>query len=249
MTSDDGQVDRTQRHEPDHHLEHETAEDARAERLLLDRAVGGWRGIVDSGLPALLFVTIYAFTAPSMVVPIIVALGVGLVLVLWRGIRRESLRQALVGFAGLAISAVIAWRTGRPENIFLSSLVKNSAYGVVFLASILVRWPLIGVVVGTIRGEGTAWRHDVRERRVYAAASWVWVGVFFGRLAVQVPLYLMGAATTLGVVNIFLGWPLFLAGAYLNYRLLQPMWERRRARDAVTGGPEGAATPAPDQEP
>ncbi len=64
--------------------------------------------------------------------------------------------------------------------------------------------------------------------RTYAAASWIWVGVFFGRLVVQGPLYLAGAVELLGVARVVMGWPLFLAGAYVTYRVLAPVYRAKR---------------------
>jgi len=91
-----------------------------------------------------------------------------------------------------------------------------------------VRWPLLGIAMGYLTGEGTSWRRDPQLRRVYAAASWIWVGVFALRLIVQVPLYLMGAVAPLGIVKIVLGWPLYLAGAYATYRVLAPVYRAKR---------------------
>jgi hypothetical protein len=56
------------------------------------------------------------------------------------------------------------------------------------------------------------------------------VGVFFFRVIVQTPLYLLGSVTALGIVKVVLGWPLFLAGAYFTYRVLAPVYRARRAR-------------------
>ena len=80
---------------------------------------------------------------------------------------------------------------------------------------------MIGVLLGFVLGEGTAWRQDPVRRRVYTQASWIWVGVFGLRVAVQLPLYLAGAVTALGIVNIPLGIPLFAAGAWLTWLLVK----------------------------
>jgi hypothetical protein len=42
--------------------------------------------------------------------------------------------------------------------------------------SIAVRWPLLGLVVGTALGQRTRWRRDPDLLRGYRRASWVWVG-------------------------------------------------------------------------
>ena len=79
-------------------------------------------------------------------------------------------------------------------------------------------------------GTGTTWRQDPLLRRAAAAASWIWVGLFFGRLAVQLPLYLAEAVGPLGVIKIVMGWPLFLAAAYFTYRVLAPVYADLNSR-------------------
>ena len=63
----------------------------------------------------------------------------------------------VAGFFGVAISAFVATRTGRAENYFLPGFLQNLGYGLAFLISILVRWPLLGVAMGYLTGEGTSW--------------------------------------------------------------------------------------------
>ena len=224
--------------------DHETAADVKAESVLLERAIGGWRGIIDSGLPTVVFVVAYLVMSAQPVeravaVSAAIAAATGAVIAVVRLVRREPLQQVLAGFAGLAISAFFAWRTGRAENFFLPGLLTNIAYGTAFLIGNLVTWPLLGIAMGYLTGERTAWRQDQRLRRTYAAASWLWVGVFYFRVVVQVPLYLAHAVTALGIVKVLMGWPLFLAGAYVTYRVLAPVFEERRALAArKAAGPQ-----------
>lgn len=210
----------------------ESAEDVRQEALLLERALGGWRGIIDSGLPTVVFVIAYLVTGSDLRTSLIAAVGAGVVIVIWRLIRRQPLQQVLAGFIGLLIAAWFSSRTGRAEDVFLPGMLLNIGYGAAFLISILVRWPLLGIAMGYLTGEGTSWRSEPDLRRVYAAASWIWVGVFGLRLVVQVPLYLAGAVAPLGVAKVILGWPLYLAGAYATYRVLAPVYRARRARNS-----------------
>jgi hypothetical protein len=151
--------------------------------------------------------------------------------------RRQPLTQVLAGFAGVAISAYVSSRTGEARDFFLWGLIVNVAYGSAFLISLAVRWPLMGVVVGAITGDPTGWRRDPELRRIYAAATWVWVMVFGGRILVQVPLYLAGWVGALGTAKIIMGWPLFLFGAYVTYRLLRPVFVQRRSAEASAEGP------------
>jgi hypothetical protein len=206
----------------------ETVDDVRTESALLEKAIGGWRGIIDSGLPTLVFVVTYLVTSNNLSIAVFTALGAGLVVVAYRLIRRQPLRQVLAGFAGVAISAAFAKFTGRAENYFIPGFLQNLAYGSAFLISILVRWPLLGVGMGFLSGQRTAWRRDARLRHVYSAASWIWVGLFFGRLLVQVPLYLSNEIAVLGVLKVVMGIPLYIAAAWFTYRILAPVWREQR---------------------
>jgi hypothetical protein len=209
--------------------EFESVAEVRQEALLLERAIGGWRGMIDSGVPTLVFVVAYVITGQDLAPSVIAAVVAGLLIVVWRLIRHQPLQQVLAGFVGVLISAAVAKYTGRAENYFLPGFLQNLGYGLAFLISILVRWPLLGVAMGYLTGEGTSWRRDPQLRRVYAAASWIWVALFFGRLAVQVPLYFAGAIGALGVVKIVMGVPIYVAAAYFTYRLLAPVYRAKRA--------------------
>lgn len=213
----------------DDRVEHETVDDLRAETLLLERAIGGWRGIIDSGLPTIVFVTAYVVTGQHLGQSLTAAVISGILIAVWRAVRRESLTQIGAGFAGLLVSAAFAKYTGNAGDFYLPGLLTNLAYGTVFLVSILVRWPLLGVVLGFLTGQGTAWRSHPLQRRALAAASWIWVALFLGRLLVQVPLYLADAVTALGIVKVVMGWPLFLAAAWFTYRILEPTYRAMRA--------------------
>jgi hypothetical protein len=160
------------------------------------------------------------------------AIAAGVIILIVRVIRRDPLTQIFAGFVGLAIAAGFSAWTGKAENFFLPGLLTNLAYGSAFLISILVRWPLLGVALGYFTGTGTSWRNEVPLRRAAAAASWIWVGMFFGRLLVQVPFYFSGSVGTLGVIKIVMGWPLFLAAAYFTYRVLAPVYAELNARKA-----------------
>lgn len=203
-------------------------EDLRAERMILERALGGWRGMIDSALPTIVFISVFVVAGRDLSPALIAAIAAGVLLAGYRLVRRQPLQQVLTGFLGLAIAAGFSALTGQAENFFLPGLITNVVYGTAFVISILVRWPLLGVAMGYLTGEGTTWRKDVQLMRTYAAASWIWVAVFGGRLAVQVPLYLAGSVELLGVARVVMGWPLFLAGAYLTYRVLAPVYRAKR---------------------
>jgi hypothetical protein len=146
---------------------------------------------------------------------------VGALIAAVRVVRRDPVQFALIGFAGVALAAFVADRTGKAEDFFVPGLLLNAAYALAYLVSIAIRRPLIGVIVGPISGEGMEWRKDPERVRPYTRASWIWVGGFVLRLAVQLPLYLAGALLALGIAKTAMGLPIFLIAIYLTYLLLR----------------------------
>jgi hypothetical protein len=189
-------------------------------------AVGGPLGMAETALPAVAFAAVYPLSGQSTQTSAAVAVGVAVVLVLLRLARRESPRYVLPGLIGVGFAAFIAARSGKAENFFLPGLLANAAYATAFLVSIAIRKPLVGVIVGQLDGEGNRWQDDPVRLRAFIRASWVWVGLFLARLAVQLPLYLAGAVVALGIARTAMGIPLFGLGLWLTYRLV-----RRAPRD------------------
>ena len=195
-------------------------------------ALGGPQGIADSSVPALGFVVTYTVNGNEISSAAWVAIGIAAVMAAIRLVRRETLQFALAGFAGVAIAAFIADKTGRAEDFFLPGLLINAAYASAYLISIAVRWPLLGVILGPVTGEGLSWRRDPERLRLYTRASWIWVGVFVLRLAVQLPLYLAGAVLALGIAKTAMGLPIFAVAIWLSYLILREGEEEPRTEPA-----------------
>src|SRR5438067_2057360 len=120
-------------------------------RGLVD-AVGGVLGIVESVLPSLVFVVVFQVTgllAPSVLAP----LGLSALFAVWRLARRQRVLSAVAGAIGAGVSAVLALVTGNANDNFVLGLATNAVYGAVFLVSVLVRRPLLGVVVSLLMGD------------------------------------------------------------------------------------------------
>jgi len=111
--------------------------EVRAEALLLERAIGGWRGVIDSGLPTAVFVIAYVVTGGTLRTSLIAAIAAGVLIVGWRLIRREKLGQVAAGFAGLAISAWWASRNDNASDLYIPGMLTNLGYGTAFLEQIV----------------------------------------------------------------------------------------------------------------
>jgi hypothetical protein len=189
----------------------------------IGQAIGGKRGLLDSGLPSLVFVGVYTLGGQELQPALIAALAVAGLLTVWRLIRRQTLLQAMAGFAGVAIASFIASRTGEARNYFVTGFITNGAYLVACVVSIAVRWPLVGVVLGPLLGEGMTWRKHPERAVVYRRITWVFAGMFALRLAVQLYLYFQDDVLWLGVARFVMGLPMYLAVVGLAY------WMIRRA--------------------
>jgi hypothetical protein len=192
----------------------------------LAEAVGGVLGIAESVLPSAAFVATYTATGQQTRPALIAAVTLGAFFAIARVVRGQPARFALAGLVGIAISAYVVSRTGRAEDFFLPGLLANAGYALAYAISIAVRWPLLGVVIAIASNRGMQWRQDPARVRAYSRASWVWVGLFSLRLAVQLPLYLTGAVVALGVTRVAMGVPLFVVGIWLSWLVL-----RTRQRD------------------
>jgi hypothetical protein len=197
-------------------------------------AIGGVRGLAESIVPGLGFVVVYTITrdvVPSALIPLVLAVA----FVVARAVQRGPVAQALAGVFGIALSAGIALLSGRAENNFVPGLVINAASLLALLVSIAVRWPLIGIVVGLLTNEGTGWRTDRAKRRVLVLATWLWVGLFAARLAVQAPLYLAGDVALLGTLKLVMGVPLYAGLLWVTWLLVRTVYRGREAADDARG--------------
>lgn len=208
-------------------------------------AVGGVRGLIESILPGLGFLVVYTITrelVPSVLAP----LGVALLFVAARALSRTMVTPALAGLVGIGVSAALALLTGRPEDNFVPGLVINVASVVVLVVSIVVRWPLIGVIVGLLTNELAEWRDDRAKRRVLTVATWLWVGLFSARLLVQAPLYFAGETEVLAAAKLIMGVPLYAAMLWVTWLLVRAVYAPARAEAPRSTTPANEARPGSD---
>jgi hypothetical protein len=183
----------------------------------LVESLGGKRGLVDSGLPAVVFVGVnavvdsFAARSTALHVAIGAAIACGLGVVVLRLVRKETVQQAVSGFIGLAIAVFFAARSGEARDFFKPGIYINAAYGAVFLGSVLIRRPLVGAIYSAIDGLGSTWREDRRLLRVFSVATVGWACVFALRAVVQTLFYNADRPDLLAVSRLLLGWPLTIA--------------------------------------
>ncbi|WP_245604198.1 DUF3159 domain-containing protein [Patulibacter minatonensis] len=196
---------------------------------LLD-AVGGPLGVAESSVPAALFVSVYTIGGHDATIAAIVAVVVGASLTIARLVRGQTLQFALSGLFGIALAGFIVAKTGNASDFFLPGILINIGYAGAYLVSILVRWPIMGLLIGSLTGDPTGWRKDPLLTRTYVRITWIWVGLFLLRVAVQLPLYLADAVAAQGVARVTMGIPLFAFGLWLTFLMVK----RAEANAATT---------------
>ncbi|MBM9467102.1 DUF3159 domain-containing protein [Nakamurella sp. YIM 132084] len=214
--------------------------------------MGGVAGVLDSALPVVVFVAVNSFAGLTWA--LWTAIGAGVLIAVVRLLRRKPVTQALGGLVAVGVAAFIAGRTGSAKDFFLLGIWTQLLYGGAFLLSILVRWPLIGVVWEALNGRGSGWRSDRLMRRRYTWATAVWVVLFLARFLVQRYLYDENSVGWLAAVRIAMGYPVFILGLLVSALIVlgPEVWHRPGGtwKERVAGVRQGLkGTPRPDRSP
>lgn len=192
----------------------------------LAQVLGGRGGAIDATIPVIAFVIGYTVaTAAGWPAPVAwsggAAVLAGAVVAAVRLATGRKPRAVLFGLLGVAVAALVAIYTGRAIDFFLVQIVTNAASALAWAVSIVIRWPLLGIVVGGLLGQKVRWRRDPDLLRGYQRASWVWVCQYLVRLAVFLPLYFADAVVALGVARTVLTWPLVALCVALSWPALR----------------------------
>jgi len=184
-------------------------------------SLGGWLGIVESSLPAIVFVLIYAIFKNTTAAAVS-ALSLSGIFLVYRLVRKKPVTQAIAGAVGIAISAYLTLREGgHPADYFVQGFFTNIVYGLVLALSIMVRWPLIGFLVGFARNEPISWRRNKKILRRADLVTGIFVSLFGARLLVQLPLYFANQIEALGIARVAMGVPLYALCIWLSWLLLR----------------------------
>jgi hypothetical protein len=196
-------------------------------RKQLADALGGVRGMLEAAVPTIAFTVIF-LTSHDLRLAIIVSVGCAGVLLAVRLVQRSTPQFVLNALFGIGIGALFAWRAARGGGdegeqalaYFLPGLLYNLGYGLVMIFTVVIRWPLVGFIVGSVAGDPTAWHADRHVVKLCSRLTWLLALPCLLRVVVQGPIYLAGrngwwstdsAVGALGVTKLAMGWPLQVA--------------------------------------
>jgi hypothetical protein len=129
--------------------------------------------------------------------------------------------SALIGLVIVGLSALLAGDTGDAVDFYFVDVVTAVGMPAVSLVSMLVRWPMVGLVVGAARGERSSWRRDRARRRRYQMCTAILLLKGIIETAVLLPLYLAEQVTALGIASTLLGAPAAGVCIHLCWRILR----------------------------
>lgn len=212
-------------------------------RAQLSRAMGGRRGMFEAAVPTITFTFTYVATK-ELALAIGLSLTFAVLMLAVRLVQRTSVQYVLNALFGIGLGSLFVWLGGRNGGdassqalaYFLPGILYNAGYAVVMVLSILVRWPVVGLLVGAVADDPLAWRRDNQVVRLCSRLTWLLVLPCILRVVVQAPIYLGGRAaddadayvTALGVAKVAMGWPLQVAA------LAAMVWLLARNRTPVT---------------
>ena len=189
-------------------------------------AMGGVRGLLEAVLPGLVFLVVYTF-AKDLFWALASSIVLALVFTVLRIVGKTPVMQALIGLVGAVGSAALALWTGRGADNFILGLITNAAYASALLISMLVRWPLIGLAVGYLMGDGVEWRRQRRKLYVLQLVTGCWFALFALRLLVQYPLFLANNIEGLAATKLLMGVPLYAILLIISWLMVRTIYPKK----------------------
>ena len=232
---DDGQGNEARGHDDLPAEQSADVNQTRSMRDLVIDSIGGWRGVLDSVLPAVGFIiaNIIAGLQPA----IWTGIGIAFVVFVVRLARKQSIQQAIGGLVAVGICVFIASRTGEARGYFLFGIWRSALLAAALVGSVLFRYPVVGVVWHFLSPRESNWRTNKRLMRVYNWTTLAWGASYALKFVVEGLLYQSHEATWLGVVRIGLGYPMTFGLVLLTFIVVRrvrgesfaiPMPRRRR---------------------
>lgn len=215
-------------------------------RRRLSAAIGGFRGSLETTLPTLVFVLAWIWRNDARGALTAAAVVTG-ILALARLAQRQTLQYVLSSVLATALAAFFALRSGQAQDAFLPGILGSIAWGLGALVSVVSRWPVIGFMVGAAdpaaREDPFRWRRDPGIVSVCQRLTLVLVGLYAVRVAVMLPLYLLGNVALLSVAKVALGWPAWVAAlAVMGWMLLRGNTPQTAARHEVSAPEQPRST-------
>ncbi len=210
----------------EHELNLETVE--AVVRRQMAKSLGGRRGMLEAGIPGVVFTVVYLITQEVRPALIAGAAAAGVALVL-RAVQRSTMQYVANAIVGIAIGwlaiHVAAGLGGTKQDqalaFFLPGIVITGVYTVLLVTSCLTRWPAIGFMVGSVAGDPLEWHADSQVVTLCTRLTWLFLAPGAILVLLEGPVWALGrtgamsadaAVLVLGILRLGVGWPLRAIG-------------------------------------
>lgn len=196
-------------------------------RAQMSTALGGRRGMIEAGVPGVLFTAIWLPTKDLRLALILSLVAAGIALAV-RLAQRSSVQYVMNAVFSIGIGWIfvrIAASSGGSESdqalaFFLPGIIYSLVYTVLLGASCLASWPLVGFMLGSVTGDPTAWHDDRQVVRLCTRLTWLLAAPGAVGVLLQGPVWFLGwrdiidpdvAVGVIAFLRYGLGWPLRIA--------------------------------------
>ncbi|WP_447647031.1 DUF3159 domain-containing protein [Nocardioides zeae] len=222
-------------------------------RQQLSDAFGGVRGFAEAAVPTLLFTVLWLSTR-DLQLGLVVSVAATVVLLVARLVQRSTVQYVMNALVGIGVGWLFVHLSARSGGsvddqalaYFLPGILYSAGYTVVVGLSCVVRWPLMGFLIGTVTGDLTAWRTNDQVVRLCTRLTWLLVLPGAVGVLLQAPVWVAGHTGALGAgtavallagLRLGLGWPLRIAS------FAAMIWLLSRDRTPLEGDAPAPTTP------
>lgn len=193
-------------------------------RRQMAKSLGGRRGMVEAGVPSLVF-TLLWLTTKDLRLSLIAAGGLAVAALALRIVQRSTTQYVLNAIVGIAIGFVFVRlaahgggdQTQQALAYFLPGILISGVESIAIAISCLVRWPLVGFMVGSAMGDPVAWHDDDQIVRLCTRLTYLLIAPGAIGAVSEGAFWLMGhsgamdGSTAVGVI------------AFLRYAIVWPI--------------------------
>ena len=196
-------------------------------RAQLAKSLGGRRGMLEAGVPGLIFTAVWLPTK-DITLALIASGGSAAVLLAIRLVQRSTIQFVANAFFGIGIGWFFVYLAARGGGnaddqalaYFLPGIIYSAGVSSLMVLSCLVRWPMVGFMVGSVAGDPTAWHDNPQVVKLCTQLTWLLVLPGVVGVLGQGPVWLLGhtgtiatttAVSILAVLRVGLAWPLRVA--------------------------------------
>ena len=194
---------------------------------------------LDTLIPPIVFLIVY--NTFNLNIAILVSLSLSILIWIYRIIKKENQKYAVIGLIALAIAALFSYLNNNPSTYFIPDILGSALSLIAAIITLMIRKPLAAYASHFTRGWPLEWfwRDDVRP--AYMEVTILWLLYFLLRTSVETIFFINNAVEGFVWFNTIIGFPLLIGVLTISY--VYGIWRLRKL-----GGP-GVDEYIEDKEP